>query len=351
MRVSFVVPSGRRPVGGVLALYEFANGLARRGHDVHLVHSPGVPDPVDALTDVEWFEFDPRIEHSVFTSFDDIVLPPADAVEVTALAFFADATTFEALLADGARDRGRPFVFVQAYRHLPEASEHRAFFGPWPKICIARWMVDALAALGVPDDQLAYIPYGLDHSVFRLTRAVANREPRIAMLHHPHPNKGTRFGLEAIAGVLSRRGDAHAVLFGTSDPPDTLPPRTMFVRSPPREVLVDGIYNASSVFLLPSVREGFGFCGIEAMAGGCALVSTANGGSSDYALDGDTALVVEPKDVAAMSDAVERLLGDDALRMRIATRGIELVERYDWDESARLLDAFLDQYVGQDRVD
>jgi glycosyltransferase involved in cell wall biosynthesis len=95
------------------------------------------------------------------------------------------------------------------------------------------------------------------------------------------------------------------------------------------------------------VREGFGFCAIEAMAGGCALVSTANGGSDDYAFDGDTALVCEAGDVQGMADRIERLLIDDDLRISTATRGQQFVQGFDWDKSAQLLEEFLQRY-GED---
>ena len=49
---------------------------------------------------------------------------------------------------------------------------------------------------------------------------------------------------------------------------------------------------------------------VESMACGCALVSTANGGSSDYAVDGETALVCG-SDPAEMSEAVARLVRDE----------------------------------------
>jgi glycosyltransferase involved in cell wall biosynthesis len=98
------------------------------------------------------------------------------------------------------------------------------------------------------------------------------------------------------------------------------------------------------VFLCSSAREGFGLCGIEAMASGCALVTTANGGSADYALDGETALVTEPGDVEGLAERIERVVCDDALRSGIATRGMEFVRRFDWDDSARRLAGVLEQY-------
>ena len=104
------------------------------------------------------------------------------------------------------------------------------------------------------------------------------------------------------------------------------------------------IYNGSRVFLCSSNSEGFGFCSIEAMASGCAVVTTDNGGSDDYAIDDDTALVCAPRDVTGMADRIERLLRDDALHERIATNGLASVRHFDWDESAQELELFLARY-------
>jgi len=87
------------------------------------------------------------------------------------------------------------------------------------------------------------------------------------------------------------------------------------------------------------------------MAGGCALVTTANGGSEEYAVPGETALVSAPRDVAGMADRIERIVRDDALRIRIASAGRALVqERYDWDRSAHELEQYLEGYAADSDV-
>ena len=52
-----------------------------------------------------------------------------------------------------------------------------------------------------------------------------------------------------------------------------------------------------------------------------------------------SALVSKPTDVGTMADHIESLLVDDDARMRLASAGREYVRRFDWDESARMLDA------------
>jgi glycosyltransferase involved in cell wall biosynthesis len=75
------------------------------------------------------------------------------------------------------------------------------------------------------------------------------------------------------------------------------------------------------------------------MACGCALVTTDNGGSAEYAHDGETALVCDGE-AGAMAEALLRLTRDDALRTKLALNGAGYVERFQWTASARQWAAF-----------
>jgi glycosyltransferase involved in cell wall biosynthesis len=82
------------------------------------------------------------------------------------------------------------------------------------------------------------------------------------------------------------------------------------------------------------------------MACGCALVTTDNGGSRDYAVDTETALVVPTGDPSGLADSAERLLRDATGRTRLAAAGAELVRsRFDWDRTAELLELRLEAYA------
>src|SRR6185437_1026755 len=63
--------------------------------------------------------------------------------------------------------------------------------------------------------------------------------------------------------------------------------------------------------------EGFGIVFLEAAACGVPSVAGRSGGSHEAVADGETGYVVEPRDTAAVRDAIARLLGDDQLRARM----------------------------------
>jgi glycosyltransferase involved in cell wall biosynthesis len=327
--ITFVTVSPNKPVGGVTSIYQFANAMRRRGHDVHLVHRRWRGDRIEGPDKVTWCPLEEGIRHHFPLPFDPTKLPDADFV------FFFDERIPPRC--------GLRLMFVQGLR---VREKHQARMrSPCPKICVARWLVEVGREAGVPEEQLVYVPYGLDHQKYRVLTPIKDRPPRVAMLYHLHPVKGAEYGLEALARVKERNPGLEAVAFGTMDPAHLIPPWMRFLKSPPQSVLVGEIYNGSRVFVSPSIHEGFGFTAVEAMACGCALVTAANGGSDDYAHEGETALVVEPRDPGALADRIERLLVDDAERVRLATQGNEYVKRFDWDETSRVIESFLEKYA------
>jgi glycosyltransferase involved in cell wall biosynthesis len=91
------------------------------------------------------------------------------------------------------------------------------------------------------------------------------------------------------------------------------------------------LYERAAVVAVPSHREGFGVACLEAMAYGRPVVASAVGGLLDLVLDGETGVLVPPRDVPALRAALERLLGDAELRKRLGEAARERVrERFAW---------------------
>jgi glycosyltransferase involved in cell wall biosynthesis len=95
---------------------------------------------------------------------------------------------------------------------------------------------------------------------------------------------------------------------------------------------LQGLYARAAVVACPSRREGFGVACLEAMAHGRPVVATDVGGLRDLVVDGETGLVVPPRDPAALRAALDRLLADPALRRRLGSAGRRRAqERFSWD--------------------
>jgi glycosyltransferase involved in cell wall biosynthesis len=83
------------------------------------------------------------------------------------------------------------------------------------------------------------------------------------------------------------------------------------------------LYQRAAVVAVPSHREGFGVVCAEAMAQARPVVASAVGGLLDLVADGETGVLVPPRDVAALRAGLERLLADGELRRRLGEAGRE----------------------------
>jgi glycosyltransferase involved in cell wall biosynthesis len=97
---------------------------------------------------------------------------------------------------------------------------------------------------------------------------------------------------------------------------------------------LQGLYARAAVVACPSRREGFGVACLEAMAHGRPVVAGDVGGLRDLVVDGETGYLVPPRDVAALREALQRLLGDRELRRRLGAAGRERArEHFSWERA------------------
>ena len=89
----------------------------------------------------------------------------------------------------------------------------------------------------------------------------------------------------------------------------------------------------SAVFALPTLYEGFGITCLEAMASGCAVVSTDTWGVKDYLHHEKNGLMVSPRSTVELAEAVLRLLKNTEFRTGLASNGRRTAEQYSMEES------------------
>lgn len=172
------------------------------------------------------------------------------------------------------------------------------------------------------------------------------------------PIKGFDTLVDAL-GLLRERGvDARCRLVGSGPLEGELRARAAglglggvieFAGAQPQDVLRRWMREAA-VFTLPSRvaadgnRDGIPVALMEAMASGCATVSTRVSGIPELIEDGIGGLLVEPGDAGALADALQRLLADAALRRRLATGArARIEEQFDAEKEALRLRAHMQE--------
>lgn len=93
------------------------------------------------------------------------------------------------------------------------------------------------------------------------------------------------------------------------------------------------LYENAEAYVLPSLSEGFGLPGLEAMAHDCPLVSS--NATCLPEVYGDAAIYFDPKDVNDTAQAVQKVLSDKKLRKELVTKGHAQVQKYSWQKMAQ----------------
>ncbi len=92
-------------------------------------------------------------------------------------------------------------------------------------------------------------------------------------------------------------------------------------------------YSAASVFVLPSLHEGFGLPILEAMACGTPVVTSNVSSMPEVA--GDAAVLVNPRDPDCIAEGIRAALFDSGRREGLVSRGLERVRDFTWEITAR----------------
>ncbi|MDO5503298.1 MAG: glycosyltransferase family 4 protein [Actinomycetia bacterium] len=197
---------------------------------------------------------------------------------------------------------------------------------------------DAVRDFRMRPEQFEVIPVGVDTEVFAPRGA---RIPgRIVCLSSADvPMKGLAVLLRALA-ELPPESPAHLVVVSKLTEGGAtqrlvrdldLGERVRFVHGLEQTELAD-LMAGAQVACVPSLYEGFSFPAIEAMASGCALVASDAGALPEVVgRDGAAGLLVPAGDSGALSVALEKLLADEDLRLRLGAAGRARVsQRYSW---------------------
>ena len=212
----------------------------------------------------------------------------------------------------------------------------------WVQLCASRLahciLVNATAVRarlrtgGHGRRQIAVIRNGVDVDRFaprpfdarlRSSLGLPPRAPLVVAVSRLNPMKGIDDFLEAAALLAGRFPEARFVIVGDGSSRRELEAQTRMLGLLERVVFtgtrldVETILAQAAISVAPSLSEGLSNVVLESMAAGLPVVATRVGGTPEILDDGVTGLLVPPCDALALAGAIGRLLGDEALALRL----------------------------------
>ncbi len=213
-----------------------------------------------------------------------------------------------------------------------------------PRVCTTRWLADQTGGQGA---RVAPLGVDLDRFHPRVRMSGTGQPLTVGVIGREAPAKG-------LADLLSawRQVDQPTQLLILSEERLKIPANLQaeLVPGGPPDVVAD-FYRRCDIFVQPSWVEGFSLPVLEAMASGCAVLTTDCGGVREYVRPGANAQVVPARDPSRLAGALNRLLRDTSLRRDLAREAVATALKYPRQPRLdSLLDALLsatDRQVSQ----
>jgi glycosyltransferase involved in cell wall biosynthesis len=215
----------------------------------------------------------------------------------------------------------------------------------------------------VKDDLVHYTGINPDKITISYEAAdpiAADPEPVISLAGHkfllyvgrPMPHKNLERLIEAFVQLKSQHPDLLLVLAGKKDAnyqriENETRARTiknLHFTGHVSEGQLRWLYEHCAAYVFPSLSEGFGLPGLEAMMHGAPVVSS--NATCLPEIYGDAAHYFDPLDIPAMADAINEVLTDKKLLTELVKRGHEQVKMYSWQHVAERTLAVYEQVLG-----
>jgi glycosyltransferase involved in cell wall biosynthesis len=186
---------------------------------------------------------------------------------------------------------------------------------------------------------------GIDSVFLRSARGAFSERTGIAFVGNWIPRKGTRALAEAMTEALSDHPSLEFFALGTGLAEEHV--KGQFPRSTHARIHVQPRIEAAAlaqvlatvgIFVFPTLYEGYGLVVAEAMASGCAVITTPTGAGAELIRHEQNGLLVEPDDSRGLAQSISRLLGSTEESERLASQASQTVAGLTWLETARRLE-------------
>jgi glycosyltransferase involved in cell wall biosynthesis len=341
--------------GGVRVIFKFAEGLAKKGHEVSVsavVFEKTYPAENVEIIKMPVIPFSKYFNHACLKS-GLLQIPTEFLKKAIPWCDINIATLCATAFAVKASNKGLPFYHMQHYETLSMGSSiaARRFAENSYKLSMAKlsnsiWLRNVIRKRFGEDSPI--VNPGIDVDIFHPYNIMRNdHKKRIVCFGSSLKWKGLADLFEALKIVNRYFSDVELIMFG-SNPQLVLesPIPTRYAYKPTDESLAK-LYASADVAVCPSWYESFPLPPLEAMACGSAVVTTRIG-TEDYAFNEENSLVVPPMAPKKMAEAILRLLKEERFRESIQRKGTKTAAKFTWNHAVdRVEKLFIDALRNQ----
>ncbi|MDP1676296.1 MAG: glycosyltransferase family 4 protein [Bacteroidota bacterium] len=206
---------------------------------------------------------------------------------------------------------------------------------------------------GFSPERIHYVPYGMNHRLFRQTGIPKFSEPLIGALGRLKKYKSIDHLIEAFVIVKQIISNAKLVIVGDGDDKSRLVELVTALRLNDSVTFTGFVseeekvqwLNKMHVAVNTSAKEGWGLTAIEANACGTTTVSSNVQGLRDAVLDEWTGLLYEYGNREKLAEKIILLLRDKNLRERLANQALIRSKEFDWQTGAEKTMEVIEQVV------
>ncbi len=342
--------------GGIRVVFEHANRLAARGHNVEIwtlnPFNDELPFPITVPVKYVPCDFDNSRQKLIGFNPNSIQTLEPDIYV---------ACSFPVAYGCNIFPKARSFWFMQhdeTISFLDSASPtelaadtfEQALQLPLTILCNSSWVESEVHKKY--QVQATVIPMGIDRTQFLPSRpSIDNgQHPTVLAIYNGQIWKGLKDLYYALALLSTIKPDLKLLLISALPIEDMISDEHVDVLLSPSQDALKHIYASADVFVSSSWAEGFGLPGLEALACGIPLVTTDSGGIREYAVSNETAVIVPPRDPRALAEGIAKALDDKDLRKRLIENGLVKASEFGWDKTIDKLEGIFSQQMSASHI-
>jgi glycosyltransferase involved in cell wall biosynthesis len=343
-RVTFVLPGAGRS-GGVRVTAEMAARLSQAGYPTRIVYHKGYNGPVARVergSKSLWWKLHPGVHNDWLEEFPGSIekyshLQDLQFARGEMVIAVGSWTICDVLALDA------PGILKVRYchglqRYIPD--EMKQVWGPpMPTLAVCRSMVPDLKAYG-QEERIWVVPNGIDGSQYYCESLCRDG---VGTIYGRNYAKNPEFILGVISQLRRTRPYVKRYVFGAHLRPRSI--RWSDYWTFPSVAKARELYNRAKIWLLLSRTEGFPGPILEAMACGCAVISTEHDGSRELIQDGFNGIRIPVDDAARCLKAIELLWEDTAFREQLIKAGFDTVRHYSWENAVLAMQRAIDEII------